>query len=444
MTLTSLSHLQHTANDILASAKQHGATHAEVAISEDIGLSVNVRLGEVETIEYQHDKGFGVTVYIGHKKGSASTSDTTPEALEATVKAACHIAQYTSQDPYSGLADADRLVKTVRDLDLYHPWDISADEAAAIAKDYEAAALAKDARITNSEGVSLSTYAGSRVYGNSHGFIGAYLSTRHTISCSLIAESRGAMQRDYSYTTARKKQDLLGVESVANEASARVLSRLDAQKPKSMHVPVLFESRVAGSLIRHYLNAVSGGNLYRQASFLLNAKGQKIFPEFMQIQDLPFLKKGLGSSPFDNEGVEPQERHLVENGVCEGYLLGSYSARKLGLASTGNAGGYHNIIVSHHPQSFQDLLATMDRGVVVTELMGQGVNLLTGDYSRGASGFWVENGQIQYALEEMTVAGHLKDMFQRIVAIGSDVEKRGSLQCGSILVEEMSIAGGES
>ena len=441
MTLTSLSDLKQKAQDLLHLAKKHGATHAEVAISEDIGLSVNVRLGEVETVEYQHDKGFGVTVYMGHKKGSASTSDTTPGALESTVKAACNIAQYTGEDPYSGLADPSCLVKKVRDLDLYHPWDISADQATQIAQEYEKVALAQDQRITNSEGASLSTYTGSRVYGNSHGFIGAYPTTRHSISCSLIAESKNGMERDYSYTTARSSQDLWGVDQVAKEAAARVLSRLDAIKPKSMHIPVLFESRVAGSLIRNYLNAVSGGNLYRHASFLLNSKGQKIFPDFIQIEDIPFIKKGLGSSPFDNEGVEPVLRHLVKDGVCEGYILGSYSARKLGLKTTGNAGGVHNVRVSHHDLRFEELLAKMDRGVIVTELLGQGVNMLTGDYSRGACGFWVENGQIQHALNEMTVAGNLKDMFRNIVAIGSDLETRSNLHCGSILIEEMSVAG---
>jgi PmbA protein len=392
-------------------------------------------------VEYQHDKGFGVTVYQGQKKGSASTSDVTPAALLSTVKAACNIAQYTGSDPYSGLADPACLAKNIPDLDLYHPWDISADDAAILAQRYEAAALEADKRITNSEGASVNTYRGVRVYGNSHGFLEGYQTTRHSISCSLIAESQQGMQRDGSYTMGRSAADLWSVERVAKEAAERVVGRLNAKKPKSMHVPVILDSRVSGGLIRSYLSAVSGGNLYRHASFLLNAKGQKIFPDFMNIQDRPYIQKGLGSTPFDHEGVEPQDRYLVRDGVCEGYLLGSYSARKLGLQTTGNSGGSHNVLVSHQDESFEALLKKMDRGVVVTEFLGQGVNLVTGDYSRGACGFWVEHGKIQYALEEMTVAGNLKDMFKRIVAVGSDVETRSSLHCGSILIEEISIAG---
>ena len=428
--------------DILARARAGGASDCEAEVSQSIGLNLTVRQDDVETIEYNRDKGIGITVYLGQRKGHASTSDLSPAALQDTVDAALAIARFTASDEFSGLADADLLAREVPDLDLDHPWPLSVDEAIVLAQRMEQAAFAVDPRINNSEGASVSVSRSMFVYGNSRGFIGGYPTSRHAVSCAVIAESAQGMQRDYWYSTARAADDLEDVESVGRRAGERTLRRLDARRLKTMEVPVLFEAPVASSLIGHFVGAASGGSLYRRASFLLDARGKPVFSPRVQIVEDPFIPRGLASSPFDNEGVATQRRQLVQDGVLNGYFLSSYSARKLGLRSTGNAGGNHNLVVQPTGQAGLDgLLREMGRGLFVTELLGHGINNVTGDYSRGAAGFWVENGVIQYPVEEITIAGNLKDMYRDIVAIGSDVLVQGSKQCGSILIGNMTVAG---
>jgi len=427
--------------DILDQALQQGASACEAEVSEGFGQSVTVRHDEVETIEYNRDKGIGVTVYIGKQRGHASTSDLSPQAIKDTVKAALSIAKFTASDEFSGLADANLLAKDVPDLDLYHPWGQSVEESIAQAKACEAAAFSVDKRIGNSEGATVGTQESHFIYGNSLGFMGGYASSRHSISCAMIAESEQGMQRDYWYTTARDPGDLDNAQSVGLRAGERTVRRLDARKLPTMQVPVLYEASLASGLLSHFVSAVSGGSLYRKSSFLLDSLSQEIFAPFIEIKELPHLAKGLASAPFDNEGVATHARDVVSKGVLQGYFLGSYSARKLGMVTTGNAGGNHNLILSSTGQDFAQLLKMMDKGLLVTELLGQGVNPVTGDYSRGAAGFWVEHGEIQYPVEEITIAGNLKDMFKGIVAVGNDVLIRGSKQCGSILVDRMTIAG---
>jgi PmbA protein len=435
--------LQQIARDILSYAKEGGATACETEVSDGFGQNVTVRRGEVETIEYNRDKGLAVTVYIGQKRGNASTSDFSPQAVRDTVSAALSIARYTAEDDCAGLADMDLLASEFPDLELYFPWDLPVEQAIQIAQTCEAAAFAVDKRITNSEGGSVSLSESQFVYANSLGFMGGYPTSRHSISCAVIAGRDDSMQRDYWYSVARNAADLDQADSVGKKAGSRSVARLGAKKIATCEVPVLFEAPIASSLIGHFVGAISGGSLYRKSSFLLDSVGKQVFAPDIQIQEKPHLKKGLASSAFDDEGVTTADRKVVENGVVQGYFLGSYSARKLGLKTTGNAGGNHNLIIDNGaPVSFSELLKRVGKGLLVTELLGQGVNSVTGDYSRGAAGYWVEGGEIQHAVEEITIAGNLKDMLPGICAMGSDTLVQGSKQCGSLLVDRMTVAGG--
>ena len=439
-----LNSLKQITQDVLKLAKQAGATSAETEVSYGTGQNVSVRLGETENIEYNRDKGISVTVYFGQQKGHASSSDLSQAALKDTVEAACNIAKYTAKDEFCGLADANLMATDMPDLDLYHPWNISVEAAIEIAKTCEAAAMDVDRkRIINSEGAGVSNSESVFAYANSHGFVGGYPSSRHSISCSVIAEDNDAMQRDYWYTNARDMADMESAEYVGKLAGARTVRRLGAQTISTCQVPVLFEASLASGLISSLIGAVSGGSLYRKSSFLLNSLGTQIASPLLNIEELPHLKKGIASGAFDSEGVATKSRKLVENGVLQGYILGSYSARKLGMQSTGNAGGSHNLIVRSTGQNFADLLKLMGTGLLVTEVLGHGLNMVTGDYSRGAAGFWVENGVIAYPVEEITIAGNMSDMLKQIVAVGSDVIAQSSKQTGSILIERMTVASGE-
>ena len=424
-------------------ARKGGATACETNVSDGFGQTVTVRQSEVETIEYNRDKGLSVTVYIGQKRGHASTSDFSPQAIGDTVAAALSIARYTADDDCAGLAEAELLAQDYPSPNLYYPWQLTVEEAIALARDCEQAAYAADKRITNSEGASVSVSESQFIYANSLGFMGGYPLSRHSISCAMIAGQNDSKQRDYWYSVARDAADLEAVGSIGQKAGMRSAARLGARKADTCEVPVLFEAPIASSLIGHFASAVSGGNLYRKSSFLLDSIGQQVFAPDIQILELPHLHKGLASGPFDDDGVATIERKVVENGVVQGYFLGSYSARKLGMRTTGNAGGTHNLIMQNAaPMDFSALLKKMGTGLLVTELLGHGINAVTGDYSRGASGFWVENGAISHPVEEITIAGNLKDMFQGILAIGSDVIVRGSKQCGSVLIDRMTVAGG--
>jgi PmbA protein len=438
--------LRNIAQDMLDYAKQRGASAASVEVSEGFGQGVTVRQGVVETIEYNRDKGLGITVYIGQQRGNASTSDFALQAMRDTVDAALSIARYTAKDEYSGLPDVDMLARDCPDMDLYHPWDLPVDAAIALAQQCEQTALDTDARISNSEGATVNLHEAQFVSANSLGFIGGFPTSRHSLSCAVIAGHDDAMERDYWYAVARDANDLLSAQQVGHIAAERAVRRLNARQLETMQVPVLFEAPIASGLLGSFVSAVSGSSLYRRTSFLLDQLDQAVFDPHINITDVPDIRKGLASSPFDDEGVQTQHRVIVENGVLRGYFLGSYSARKLGLRSTGNAGGNHNLVMKPsggHIENldFAGLLKTMSRGLLVTELLGQGVNAVTGDYSRGAAGFWVEHGEIKYPVQEITIAGNLKDMFRNIVAVGDDVLVHGSCQCGSILVEGMTIAG---
>jgi PmbA protein len=426
----------------LDEARARGASQAEAAVSQDTGLSVGVRLGEVETLEHQRDRSMGITVYFGHSKGSASTADFSLEAVRSTVAKACSIARFTAEDACSGLADADLMVSSPADLDLSHPWHVSADEAIEIARACESAALAFDSRINNSEGASVATHRGLHVYGNTHGFLGGYPTTSHTLSCVVLAGSGEEMQRDYWYTTSRDWRELESGESVGRESARRTLARLSPRKLTTRRAPILFPPEIARGLFGHFLAAIRGSSQYRQSSFLLGAVGQRVFPEGFSISERPHIPKAMASAPFDEEGVATRERELIEDGILTGYILSSYSARKLGLETTGNAGGSHNLLVAPTVDGgFAALLAQLGTGLVVTELMGQGVNTVTGDYSRGAAGFWVENGCLQYPVAEITIAGNLKAMLLGLAAVGNDVDTRGGVRVGSVLLDEMTIAG---
>ncbi len=425
----------------LDEAKQLGSSEAEVAVSVDTGLSVTARLGEVETLEYQRDRGMGVTVYRGKRKGSASTADLTAKAIRETVAKAFSIAGFTAADECAGLPDPDTIARDVPDLDLFHPWSIEPDEARDRAVACEAAALTADSRIGNSEGATLSSHQGLRVFGNSLGFVQGFASTMHGLSCVVVAQDQDEMQRDYWYSSVRDWREMQDGESIGKTAAARALRRLHARKLATTSAPVLLVPELARGFIGHFLGAIRGGSQYRRSSFLLDSVGQQVLPAWMRMSERPHIPKALGSAPFDSEGVATRDRELVSGGVLTGYVLGTYSARKLGLKTTGNAGGIHNLIVHHGPQGFDELVRQMGRGLVVTELMGQGVNGVTGDYSRGAAGFWVEGGAIAYPVHEITIAGNLKDMLRQIVAVGSDVDARGTIRTGSILLENMTIAG---
>jgi PmbA protein len=400
-----------------------------------------VRHGKVETIEYNRDKGLSISVYIGQQRGNASTSDFSPQAVRDTVDAALNIARFTASDDCAGLPEAEMLATEFPDLDLYHPWALDVDDAIALARECEQAAFATDKRINNSEGATINVHEAHFVYANSLGFVGGFPTSRHSVSCAVIAGKDDAMQRDYWYSVARNAAEILKVEEVGRIAAERTVRRLKGRSLATTQCPVLFEAPIAASLIGHFVGAVSGSSLYRKSSFLLDQLGEPVFSPVVRIDDVPDIRRGLASSPFDDEGVKAQRRTIVDAGVLQGYFLGSYSARKLGMQTTGNAGGNHNLIVKPGELDFNGLLRKMDRGLLVTELLGHGVNPVTGDYSRGAAGFWVEHGQIQYPVEEITIAGNLKEMFKGIVAVGSDVLVQGSRQCGSVLVERMSVAG---
>jgi PmbA protein len=426
----------------LEEARARGASQAEAAVSQDTGLSVGVRLGEVETLEHQRDRSMGITVYFGQRKGSASTADFSLEAVRATVAKACSIARFTAEDAASGLADAALMARAPPSLDLSHPWNISADRAIEIAKSCEAAALGFDSRINNSEGASLGTHQGLHVYGNTHGFVGGYPTTSHTLSCVVLAGTGEDMQRDYWYSSSRDWQELEPAEAIGRESARRTIARLGPRKLSTRRASILFVPEIARGLIGHFVAAIRGSSQYRQSSFLLNSAGQQVFPAGFSIVERPHIPKGLGSAPFDDEGVATRDRELIADGILTGYILSSYSARKLGLTTTGNAGGAHNLIVAPTLTGGMDaLLARLGTGLLVTELMGQGINMVTGDYSRGAAGFWVENGSIQYPVAEITIAGNLRDMLAGIAAVGDDIDVRGGTRVGSILLQEMTIAG---
>jgi PmbA protein len=427
----------------LEEARRRGASQAEADASLSKGLTATVRLGEVDTIEYQRDRGLGITVYFGHRKGSASTGDIAQDAVRDMVDKACTIARYTAEDEFSGLADPEALARDVPALDLDHPWAIEPDDAIELARACEAAGRAIDSRLTNSEGATVGSQRGVRVYGNSHGFLGGYSSTSHSLSCVLIAEEGDDMQRDYWFGTARDPRELESADSIGRRAAVRAIARLGARKLTTRKAPVLFAPELARGVFGHFVGAIRGSSQYRKSSFLLGAAGSRVFPEFIQMHERPHIPKAIASSPFDAEGVATRDRELVTNGVLDGYVLGSYSARKLGLKTTGNAGGIHNLIVTSSAEApdADALLRRLHTGLLVTELMGQGVNGVTGDYSRGASGFWVEGGAVAYPVHEITIAGNLRDMYRAIVAVGSDVDARGTIRTGSLLIDGMTIAG---
>jgi PmbA protein len=434
--------LQSIIERALEEARARGASQAEAAVSQDTGLSVSVRLGEVETLEHQRDRSMGITVYFGRRKGSASTADFSLDAVRATVAKACSIARFTAEDACSGLADAALMAREPSNLDLSHPWNIAADRAIEIAKSCEASALAFDPRINNSEGASLSTHQGLHVYGNTHGFVGGYPTTSHSLSCVVLAGTGEDMQRDYWYSSSRDWHELEQAEAIGRESARRTIARLGPRRLSTRRAPVLFVSEIARGLIGHFTAAIRGSSQYRQSSFLLNSVGQQVFPPGFSIAERPHIPKAAGSAPFDDEGVATRDRELVADGVVTGYILSSYSARKLGLETTGNAGGSHNLLVKPSLAGGMDaLLRQLGTGLLVTELMGQGVNMVTGDYSRGAAGFWVENGSVQYSVAEITIAGNLRDMLKGIAAVGDDVDVRGGTRVGSILLPEMTIAG---
>jgi len=427
--------------DALETAKKRGATQAEVAISRQTGISATTRLQQVETLEFNHDGALGLTVYFGKRKGNASTADLRPEAIREALDAACNIAKYTSDDNCNGPANAELMPQALPDLSLFHPGDLSAEAAVEKAMCCEQAGMEHASQITNSDGATYNSHYGVRVYGNSHGFVVGYPSSRHSLSCVLIGEGEDEMQRDYSYSVSRVTERLWTPERVGIDAAKRTLGRLGARKIKTCKVPVLLSADLAGGFFGHFVGAISGGNLYRNASFLKDKLGESIFPEFISIAERPHIPTALASAPFDSEGVATQDRKIIDQGILQTYLLTSYSARKLGMANTGHAGGIFNWLVRHSDQDLQGMLKTLGTGLYVTELMGQGVNLVTGDYSRGAAGFWVENGEIQYPVHEITIAGNLKDMFANLVMVGCDLERRGQIQTGSILFSDLQVAG---
>lgn len=425
---------------ILDEARRQGADACEVAVSQNTGLSVGVRQGEVETVELNRDQGFGITLYLGQRKGSASTSDTSDQAIRSTVEAALAIARNTSPDPCSGLADAELMARDLPDLDLYHTWALTADEAIERALACEAAALELDPRLS-SDSANISSQQGCRVYGNSHGFIGSSLGSRHSASAVLIASAGDGMQRDYWYTVDRRADQLMGAEALGRKAAERTLARLGARPVKTAKVPVLFAADQAAGLLAQLIGSISGGAVYRQSTFLLDAMGRQIFPEWVTIDERPHLPGALGSAAFDGDGLATRGQAFVEDGTLRSWVLGTYSGRRLGLPSTANAGGVHNLHINSNAGDLNALLAQMGTGLLVTELMGQGVNGVTGDYSRGAGGFWVENGVIAYPVREVTIAGNLRDMFRSLRAVGADVERRGNYLTGSWLVDGMTVGG---
>jgi PmbA protein len=425
----------------LEEATQRGVDQAEVAVSSDTGLSATARLGDVENLEYTNDRGLWVTVYKDKRKGSASTSDIRPESIREAVAKACTFAERTAQDEHSGLADAELMCDEVKDLDLDHPWSVEASDAIDMAIACEEAGLKYDQRIDNSEGATVSTNRGTRAYGNTHGFVGSFSKSSHSISCVVLASQDGEMQRDYYYSAARDAADLEDVAHIGEIAGKRAVSRLGAQKIKTTKAPVLYIPELARGFIGHAIGAIAGGAQFRKASFLLDAAGEQIFPEFVQILERPHLPKAMASASYDADGVATYDRDIVTDGGLQGYVLSSYSARRLGLQTTANAGGAQNLIVPGTGGDLESLTKEMGTGLIVEELIGQGVNMVTGDYSRGVVGQWVENGEIQHPVHEVTIAGNLRDLYQRIAAIGDDQDMRGGIRCGSVLVDEMTIAG---
>lgn len=423
------------------SIAQKGCDSAEVAVSRTTGMSVSTRMGEVENVEFNSDGALGITVYHNQRKGSAFSTDLSEEAIARTVQAAIDIAKYTSEDPCSGPADRDLLAFEAPDLQLFYPSEVSADQAIDYAANAEKAALSADPRITNTEGGSFNSHYGIRVFGNTLGMLQSYCSSRHSMSACVIAEENGDMERDYAYTIARKLDDLKSAQWVGEECARRTLSRLAPRKLATQKAPVIFAPEVATGLFGHLVGAISGTSVYRKSTFLLDSLGKQILPDWLTIRELPHVIGGLASTPFDSEGVRTEDRLIIENGVLNNWLMTTYAARKLGLKSTGHAGGIHNWHIAGQGLGFDDMLREMGTGLVVTELMGQGVSGITGDYSRGASGFWVENGEIQYPVSEITIAGNLKDMWASIIATGDDIETRSNIQCGSVWLPEMSIAG---
>ncbi|KPM83956.1 metalloprotease PmbA [Pseudoalteromonas lipolytica] len=436
-----ISEVKDAVSEVLEHAKKLGATAAEAAMSSTSGLSVSTRMGEVETIEFNQDGGLGISVYVGNNKGSASTADLNPKTLRTVVEKAIDIAKFTSDDPFNGIADKELLEFAPQDLDLYHPWEVSPEQGVEFCHQAEQAALNADERIVNSDGASFSSHQGLRVYGNSHGMIAGYPRTRHSISTMVIGKEGEQMQRDSAYTIARHKDDLNDAAKVGLEAATETLAKLNSQKLGTMKVPVIFRADIANSLFGHLVSAIGGGALYRKSSFLLDSLGTKVFSDCVNISERPHLLKGLASSPFDAEGLKTVDREIIQGGELQTYLLASYAARKLSMAPTGHAGGIHNWLVEQTHADLKALFKTMGTGLLVTELMGQGVNTVTGDYSRGAAGFWVENGEIQYPVSEITIAGNLKDMFKAVVGLGGDIERRGGIQTGSVLIEQMQVAG---
>lgn len=430
-----------TVKKVLELAQQLGATSCEVLHSESVGQSITVRGGDVETLEFNCDKGLGVTVYVGHKKGYVGSSDSRPEVLESIVQKALDIASCMQEDPCNGLPELDQLAEDFKDLDLYHEWKISPQEAIDLAITLEKRALSEDPRIKQCDGSHVNLHTTNQVYANSIGFIHEKKTSRNGLSCVLIAEDKNGMQRDYWYDAKRDPKDLMSVDLIARKAAERTTHRLNGRSIPTQTVPVLYDASIASGLISHFLSAISGGSLYRKSSFLCDSIGETVFSPIVTLFEDPFVPKGLASCNYDAEGVRVKQRNLVDQGVVQGYLLSSYSARRLGLQTTGNAGGVHNLFVKPGSEDLFGLFKKMDRGLYVTELMGQGVNITTGDYSRGASGYWIENGQIQYPVEGITIAGNLRDMFKNIVALGNDLDNRGAIITGSILLDHMMIAG---
>lgn len=433
--------LQAQVEHILAEARRQGATACEVAVSLQDGLTASVRQREVESVEFIRDQGFSITVYSGQRKGSASTTVMGDAAVRETVAAALAIARHTSEDDCAGLADPELMARELPELDLWHPWELSPEQAVELALECEEAAFAADPRITNADGTSVDTSRGCTVYGNSHGFIGGYAGTAHSISCVMIAGEGGSMQRDYWYDHGRRADALASAQSIGRKAAERTTSRLGARSVPTCNVPVIFAAEVARGLFGHLLGAISGGALYRKASFLVDALGEQLFPDWFTLDERPLLKGGLASSSFDGDGLATRAQPFIKDGELVSYLLSTYSGRKLGLPSTANAGGARNVFVTHGQQDGAALLRQMGTGLLVTELMGQGLNMVTGDYSRGAGGYWVENGEIQFPVQEVTIAGNLRDMYRNLVAVGSDLDTRGSLRTGSVLLEQMKVAG---
>jgi len=432
--------LEQAAQIALEQAKRYGATAAEAGVSQSHGLSVKVRQGEVETLEYNNDKGLGITVYMGGSKASSSTADLSEQAIEDAVKAACGIAKYTEEDDCAGLADTNLMATDFTDLSLHHPWQLEAEQAIEIATECEQAGFDIEQQISNSEGATVSSHESQGIYANSHGFVGYRKSTRHGMSCTLIANDNNGMQRDYWYDVACDIADVESAKSIGQHAAQNTLRRLNARTVTTGNYPVIFAAELAPALWGQLISGISGGALYRKSSFLLDSLGTQILPDFIHIHEQPHLLKAMGSSNFDSEGVSTQARDIVQEGVLQGYVLSSYSARKLNMTTTANAGGVHNLTIDSGKHNLSELLKQMHTGVLVTETMGMGVNIVTGDYSQGAAGFWVENGEIQYPIDEFTIASNLSDMFKGIQAVGNDIEQRGNTRTGSVLIDNMMVA----